>query len=166
MVVNTYSCGAFGTSICYETAVCFKYKHSEGGTGDGCSVVLVVSPLVSLINYGSHRRVNTAATLQAVYLVWLFLRITTMCNLSIIGLLCDKFPESFAHAQTVDTRPLFPPPTWPGYGLNVIIPMQGEEHYRSLPYLLWYSFYTCGNLRPPGKFSCPIRGHQPAIPII
>ena len=21
----------------------------------------------------------------------------------------------FAHVQTVDTRPLFPPPTWPGY---------------------------------------------------
>ena len=21
----------------------------------------------------------------------------------------------FAHAQTLDTRPLFPPPTWPGY---------------------------------------------------
>ena len=101
----------------YETAVCFKYKHSDhgGGTSDGCSVVLVVSPLVSLINYGSHRRVNTAATLQAVYLVWLFLRITTTCNLSIIGLVREKFPESFAHAQTVDTRPLFPPPTWPGY---------------------------------------------------
>ena len=65
-VVKTYSCGGFGTSICYETAVCFKHKHSDGGTGDGCSVVLVVSPLVSLINYGSHRRVNTAATLQAV----------------------------------------------------------------------------------------------------
>ena len=24
----------------------------------------------------------------------------------------------FAHAQTVDTRPLFPPPTWPGYEAN------------------------------------------------
>ena len=24
----------------------------------------------------------------------------------------------FAHAQTVDTRPLFPPPTWPGYKAN------------------------------------------------
>ena len=39
----------FGTSISYETAVCFNYKHSDGGTGDSCSVVLVVSPLVSLI---------------------------------------------------------------------------------------------------------------------
>ena len=67
-VVKTYSCGGFGMSICYETAVCFKYKHSDGGTGDGCSVVLGVSPLVSLVNYGSHHRVNTAATLQVVYL--------------------------------------------------------------------------------------------------
>ena len=117
-VVKTYSCGGFGTSICYETAVCFKYKHSDGGTSDGCSVVLVVSPLVSLINYGSHRRVNTAATLQAVYLVWLFLRIPTTCNLSIMGLVREKFPESFAHAQTVNTRPLFPPHTWPGYEAN------------------------------------------------
>ena len=39
----------FGKSICYETAVCFNYEHSDGGTGGGCSVVLVVSPLVSLI---------------------------------------------------------------------------------------------------------------------
>ena len=72
-----------------------------------------VTPCVS--DNGSHRRVNTAATLQAVYLGWLFLRITTTCNLSIIGLIRGRFPESFAHAQTVDTRPLFPPPTWPGY---------------------------------------------------
>ena len=49
------------------------------------------------------------------YDVWLFLHITTTCNLSIIRLVCKRFPESFAHAQTVDTRPLFPPPTWPGY---------------------------------------------------
>ena len=65
MVVKTYSCGYpqdFGTSICYETAICFKYKHSDGGTGGGCSVVLVVSPLVSLINYGSHRRINSCHT--------------------------------------------------------------------------------------------------------
>ena len=41
---------------------------------------------------------DTAATLQAVYLVWLFLRITTTCNLSIIGLVRKKFPELFAHA--------------------------------------------------------------------
>ena len=33
----------FGKSICYETAVC------DGGTGGGCSTVLVVLPLVSLI---------------------------------------------------------------------------------------------------------------------
>ena len=29
----------------------FSCKHSDGGTGGGCSVVLVVSPLVSLIVY-------------------------------------------------------------------------------------------------------------------
>ena len=39
----------FGTSICYEAAVCFNYKHSDGGTGGGCSVVAIMSPLVSLI---------------------------------------------------------------------------------------------------------------------
>ena len=66
----------------------------------------------------SSRRVNTAATLQAVYLVWLFLRITTMCNLSVFGLVRRKFPKSFAHVQTVDTRLLFPPTTWPGYEAN------------------------------------------------
>ena len=27
----------------------FNYKHSDGGTGGGCTVVLVVLPLVSLI---------------------------------------------------------------------------------------------------------------------
>ena len=37
----------FGKSICYEIAVCFNYKHSDG-TGSGCSVVLV-SPVMSLI---------------------------------------------------------------------------------------------------------------------
>ena len=40
----------------------------------------------------SDRRVNTAATLQAVYLVWLFLRITTMCNLSVFGLVHQHHP--------------------------------------------------------------------------
>ena len=112
-MVKTYSCG-YPRDLVSPSATrllfVFNYKHSDGG----CSVVLVVSPLVSLINYGSHRRVNTAATLQAVYLVWLFLRITTTCNLSIIGLVRGRFPELFAHAQTVDTRPLFPPPKWPG----------------------------------------------------
>ena len=65
--------------------------------GGGCSVVLVVSPLVSLV-----RRINT---LQVVYLVWLFLRITTTCNLYIIWLVRQRFLELVAHAQTVDTRP-------------------------------------------------------------
>ena len=63
----------------------------------------------------SNPRVNTAATLQAVYLVWFFLSITTMCNLFVFGLVCGKFPESFTHVQAVDTRPLFPPITWLGY---------------------------------------------------
>ena len=40
----------FGKSICYETLpFVFNYKHSDSGTGGGCSVLLVVSPLVSLI---------------------------------------------------------------------------------------------------------------------
>ena len=38
-----------------------------------------------------------------------------MCNLSVFRLVHGKFPELFVHAQTVDTRPLFPPTTWPGY---------------------------------------------------
>ena len=44
-----------------------------------------------------------------------------MCNLSVFGLVRGKFPESFAHAQTVDTRPLFPPNTWPGYEARSIL---------------------------------------------
>ena len=48
-MVKTYSCGYSWDLGSYETAVCFNYKHSDGGTGGGCSVVLVVSPLVSLI---------------------------------------------------------------------------------------------------------------------
>ena len=74
----------FGKSICYETAVCFNYKRSHDGTCGGCSVVLVVSPLVSLIMKLSPHK--PAATLKGVNLVWLFLRITTTCNLSIIRL--------------------------------------------------------------------------------
>ena len=27
----------------------------------------------------------------------------------------------FAHAQTVDTGPLFPPTTWPGYEANLVL---------------------------------------------
>ena len=52
-MVKAYSCGYSRDlgrpSASYETAVCFDYKHSDGGTSDGCSVVLVMSPLVSLI---------------------------------------------------------------------------------------------------------------------
>ena len=54
-MVKTYSCRpyelpvGFGKSICYETRpFVFNYKHSDSGTSSGCSVVLVVSPLVSL----------------------------------------------------------------------------------------------------------------------
>ena len=78
----------------------------------------------------SNRCVNTAATLQAVYLVWLFLRITTMCNLSVFAFVRRKFPESFAHAQTVDTRPLFPLTMWPGYEA---IPVPASLLVGSLP---------------------------------
>ena len=40
----------FGKSICYETLpFVFNYKHSDGRTGGGCSVVFVIPPLVSLI---------------------------------------------------------------------------------------------------------------------
>ena len=54
-MVKTYSCGyprdLGHPSVCYETAVCFNYKYSDGEsdgrTCGGCSVVLVV--LVSLI---------------------------------------------------------------------------------------------------------------------
>ena len=76
----------------------FNYKHKRWLYRSPC-----VTPCVS--DNGSHRRVNTAATLQAVYLVWLFLRITTACNLSIIGLVRKGFPESLAHACTRLGRP-------------------------------------------------------------
>ena len=40
----------FGKSICYESLpFVFNFKHSDDGTGGGCSIVLVVSPLVSLM---------------------------------------------------------------------------------------------------------------------
>ena len=40
----------FGKSICYETLpFVFIYKHSDCRTSGGCSIVLVVSPLVSLM---------------------------------------------------------------------------------------------------------------------
>ena len=32
----------------------------------------------------------------------------------IMEAICGKFPELFAHAETVDTSPLFPQTTWPG----------------------------------------------------
>ena len=74
----------FGKSICYKTRpLVFNYKHSDGGTGGGCSVVLVVSPLVSLVS--RHRK-------------------TTMYNLYIIELVHQRLPESVAHVQTVDTK--------------------------------------------------------------
>ena len=81
----------FGKSICYETLpLLCNYKHTDGGTGGGCGVVLVVSSVVSLV---SHRRVNT---LQAVYLAWLFLRITTTCNLYISYIMLMKQVNQFS----------------------------------------------------------------------
>ena len=82
----------FGKSICYETLLfVYNYKHSDGGTSSGCSIVLVVSSLVSLMidQVASLRSCGVSA---AVYLFWLFLRITTMCNLSRIGLIRRRFP--------------------------------------------------------------------------
>ena len=61
----------FGKFICYDTAVCFNYKDSDSGTGGGCSIHspcrVNLGPCVS--DNGRYRRVNTAVTLQAVYLV-------------------------------------------------------------------------------------------------
>ena len=34
----------------------------------------------------------------------------------------------FAHAQTVDTRPLFPPNTWPGYEANAQYTIVQAQH--------------------------------------
>ena len=109
-MVKMYSCGYpwdLGSPSATRLPFVFNYKHSDSGTSSGCCRV---TPCVS--DNESLRRINT---LRAVYLLWLFLRITTMCNLYIIRLVHQRFPESVAHAQTVDTRPLFPPPTWPGY---------------------------------------------------
>ena len=51
-MVKTYSCG-YPWDLVSPSATrlpfVFNYKHSDGGTGGGCSIVLVVSPLVSLI---------------------------------------------------------------------------------------------------------------------
>ena len=42
----------FGKSICYETLPFdFNYKHSDGGTGGGCSIFLVVSSLMYTVAY-------------------------------------------------------------------------------------------------------------------
>ena len=89
----------FGKSICYETLpFVFNHKHSDGGTYGGCSVVLVMSPLVSLM-------VDQVACLRshgispAIYnrpYIYL-LRITTMCNLSIIGFV--RFPFKGSKVQ-------------------------------------------------------------------
>ena len=90
----------FGKSICYETLpFVLNYKHSDGGIGGGCSVVLVMLPLVSLM---------VDQVYQAVYLVWLFLRITTTCNLSIIGLVRRRFLESFLACANSGYQATFP----------------------------------------------------------
>ena len=128
-MVKTYSCGyprnLGSPSAIYETAVCFnnysfasqtqRGSLSVSRTGKEVTLKAIRAGvgwvwLARLFNY-KHSDSGTGG----VYLVWLFLRITTTCNLPIIGLVRKGFPESLAHAQTVDTRPLFPPPTWPGY---------------------------------------------------
>ena len=38
----------------------------------------------------------------------------------------------FVHAQTVDTRPLFPPPTWPGYEANWYITLRVYSLYTNI----------------------------------
>ena len=79
-------------TIHYETLLfVYNYKHTDGGTSSGCSIVLVVSPLVSLM-MDQVAGLRSCGVSAAVYLVWLFLRITTMCNLSIIGLIHRRFP--------------------------------------------------------------------------
>ena len=116
-IVKTYSCRyPWDLGSLSATRLCrFFATTSDGRTSGGCSIVLVVSPLVSLI---MEAIAVWAHCKLYVYLVWLFLRITTMCNLYIIGLICRRFLESVAHAQTVDTRPIFPPLAWPGYEAN------------------------------------------------
>ena len=88
-MLEMYSCG-YPRDIRYETLLfVYNYKHSDSGTSSGCSIVLVVSPLVSLMmdQVASLRSCGVSAAL-----VWLFLHITTMCNLSIIGLIHRRFP--------------------------------------------------------------------------
>ena len=41
--------GIWDVHLLRDCRSCFNYKHSDGGTGGSCSVVLVVSPLVYLI---------------------------------------------------------------------------------------------------------------------
>ena len=80
-MVKTYSCGYLrDLESPSATRLCHLFSTITGG---GCSVVLVVSPLVSVVS----RR-----------------RKTTMYNLYIIGLVHRRFPESVAHVQTVDTK--------------------------------------------------------------
>ena len=52
MMVKMYSCGYphdLGSPSATRLPFVFNYKHSDGETGGGCSEVLVMSPLVSLI---------------------------------------------------------------------------------------------------------------------
>ena len=82
----------FGKSIRYKTLLLvYNYKHTNSGTSSGCSIVLVVSPLVSLM-MDQVAGLRSCEVSAAIYLVWLFLCITTMCNLSIIGLIHRRFP--------------------------------------------------------------------------
>ena len=113
-----------------------------------------VTPCVS--DNGSPRRVTTAATLQAI----LFLRITTTCNFSIIGLVRKGFPESLAHAQTVDTRPIFPPPKWPGYEAR-LSPVKTDDascfnaaHLRYIEKIFLQCQWKEGRVETPARLPC------------
>ena len=108
-MVTTYSC-RYSQDLGSPSATRLPFVSTASTVTVELVVVVARSPsrvMPFVSDNGSHRRVNTAATLQAVYLLWLFLHITTTCILSIIGLIRRRSLESFAHVQTVDTRPLF-----------------------------------------------------------
>ena len=54
-----------------------------------------------------------------------------------------------AHAQTVDTRPLFPPPTWPGY--EATFNYEGRESLVQVPFRMsvtsWVELYMGGRVK-------------------
>ena len=77
-MVKTYSCG-YPWDLGRPSATRLPFVSTTSTVTVELAVVVDgspcrVTPCVS--DNGSHCRVKTAATLQAVYLVWLFLRIT------------------------------------------------------------------------------------------